>query len=256
MELNDELVLGQPRDAASVVLLSDDAGRLEVFLLRRGESSTVVGNAHVFPGGKVDDRDAEPSAWPDAPPELAASLGEPELESSRARALVVAACRETREETTVVLAPSALVPLSRWITPKRPALMKKRFDTRFFVARSPAGANARHDGQEATHSVWLEPRRALFAYRDGDIVLAPPQIMTLAMLARMPTVETVLANLRAVTPPLVEPVAFLLDGERAVAYPGDPEHPDPRRALSGPTRLVLRDGRFVPPDGFDAFFRD
>lgn len=231
-----------PRDSASVVLLRDAGDGPEVFLLRRSGDSTVLGNVHVFAGGKVDPEDHD--GWPDAPEGLGEWLGEPELDPRRARALVVAACRETREETGVVLTPAELVPLSRWITPERPALMKRRFDTRFFLARLPAGATASHDGQEADQSVWLTPKRALAAYYDDAIHLAPPQIMTLMTLASEPSVEAMLGRYRGKKPPLVEPMPFEVNGRRAVAYPGDPLHPVRERAMPGPTRLTLVNGRF------------
>jgi 8-oxo-dGTP pyrophosphatase MutT (NUDIX family) len=57
-QLHNQVVEGEPRDAASVVLLRDGPrDRLEVFLLRRGGSTTVMNDAYVFPGGKVDLRD-------------------------------------------------------------------------------------------------------------------------------------------------------------------------------------------------------
>jgi 8-oxo-dGTP pyrophosphatase MutT (NUDIX family) len=45
------------RDAATVMLLRDTAGGLEVFMLRRNLNSDFVGGAYVFPGGGVDDHD-------------------------------------------------------------------------------------------------------------------------------------------------------------------------------------------------------
>jgi hypothetical protein len=67
-----------------------------------------------------------------------------------------------------------------------------RFDTRFFVAQAPADQTALHDNEETTDSVWLAPRAALEQYRDGRIDLAPPQIMSLAHLARHASVASVL----------------------------------------------------------------
>ena len=99
-----------PRDAATVMLLREAAGRpagLEVYMLRRKPSMAFAPGAFVFPGGAVDARDADEevacsgpgiATWGrvfDAPPELA-------------RALVCAAVRETFEESGVLLAgPSA-----------------------------------------------------------------------------------------------------------------------------------------------------
>ena len=45
------------RDAATVMLLRDGPGGLEVFMLRRNLNSDFVGGAYVFPGGAVDPAD-------------------------------------------------------------------------------------------------------------------------------------------------------------------------------------------------------
>ena len=46
-----------PRDAATVMLVRDHEGHLEVFMLRRHLNSAFLGGAYVFPGGAVDDHD-------------------------------------------------------------------------------------------------------------------------------------------------------------------------------------------------------
>ncbi|MBW3649624.1 MAG: NUDIX domain-containing protein [Actinobacteria bacterium] len=46
-----------PRDAATVMLVRDGSGGIEVFLLRRNLRSDFVGGAYVFPGGAVDEVD-------------------------------------------------------------------------------------------------------------------------------------------------------------------------------------------------------
>jgi 8-oxo-dGTP pyrophosphatase MutT (NUDIX family) len=46
-----------PRDAATVMLVRDGDGGMEVFMLRRNLNSDFVGGAYVFPGGAVDEAD-------------------------------------------------------------------------------------------------------------------------------------------------------------------------------------------------------
>ena len=178
-ELNQETVNTPPVDAATVVLLRDGDQGLETLLLCRDNSRTVMNKAWVFPGGKLDQIDFAPEV---AETPLATNavemLNEPELDQGKACALYRAACRETREETSVELLPDDLIPWSRWITPNEPSMMKKRFDARFFVSAIPAGQTAVHDGSEATDSKWLTPREALTAYLQHEMTLAPPQIMT------------------------------------------------------------------------------
>jgi hypothetical protein len=148
----------------------------------------------------------------------------------------------------------AILPWSRWITPVRPSVMNKRFDTRFFVATVPGGQVARHDDFETTESLWLSPREALLQYWAGQIELAPPQIMSLAHLARHPAVDSVLAAARARRPPVIQPESFDDEGERMICYPGDARHTVREQALPGPTRLCYRNKRFEPLSGFEGLF--
>jgi 8-oxo-dGTP pyrophosphatase MutT (NUDIX family) len=271
-------------------MLRDAPAGLEVFLIKRHGLSDVLGGAYVFPGGKVDSGDAQidMAAHLDCMPhEIHAALCEPELDPLAAAGLFVAALREAFEETGVLFAQdadsalaaqatalsregrafdevmeamglrlraSALVPWSRWITPRVPSMQNKRFDTRFFLAAVPPGQQASHDNHEATESVWLTPRAALQQYWDGAISLAPPQIMSLSHLSRYPDVAAALAQGRARPPALVEPQSFDEDGTRVLCYPGDECHPVTVQALPGPTRLRYRNKRFEPDGGFEALF--
>ena len=60
LEINDEVVLTPPVPAATVMLLRDADEGLQVLLMRRHAASGVLGGVHVFPGGKLEDADADP----------------------------------------------------------------------------------------------------------------------------------------------------------------------------------------------------
>jgi 8-oxo-dGTP pyrophosphatase MutT (NUDIX family) len=287
MELNSEVPTAPPRDASTVVMLRDAPQGLEVFLVKRHGLSDVLGGAYVFPGGKLDDSDCllDPQAHLDQDPtHLHATLGESQTDVRTATGLYVAALREAFEESRVLfthdiqtaraallegkakpfnqmladlqvrLHTRTVLPWSRWITPRMPSITNKRFDTRFFVAAVPAEQEATHDDHEATESAWLPPRTALEQYWNGQIQLAPPQIMSLAHLARHTTVHSVMQAARAQLPPLVLPESFDEGGTRVLCYPGDPAHSVSRQALPGVTRLMFRNKRFEPVGGFDALF--
>ena len=161
---------------------------------------------------------------------------------------------EVLERFDLTMQASALVPWTRWITPRQPTVMNKRFDVRFFLARAPAGQNAVHDNHEAVESVWLSPRAALERYNARQMMLAAPQLMSLVELAGHATVDAAMDAKAVNWPRLVEPHPFEHEGMRAVAYPGDPLHANPRRVMPGPTRLIFRDGRFEPVGGYEELF--
>lgn len=275
------------------MLLRDAPAGMQVLLLRRHAKASNMAGIYVFPGGKLDAADAEldAAALLDQPlSALHAGLHEHTTPAATAGALYVAALREALEECGLLLAASSmpagvvdapraramlragepfaqvltalqlrlqtrqLAPWSRWITPLAPSMQTRRFDTRFFVAQAPDGQTAAHDDEETTDSLWLAPRAALEQYRDGVIDLAPPQIMSLAQLARHSTASAAMAAARRQPPPTILPEAFDDAGRRVICYPGDARHSVPERALPGPTRMHYSARRFLPEGGFDALF--
>ncbi len=285
MELNSDVPLAPPRDAATVILLRDGALGLEVFLVKRHGLSDVLGGAYVFPGGKLDPADLLLGAFADqSTAEMHGALGEPHTPPATASGLYVAALREAFEESGILFASNSLaaqsawrqapqspfnawvaahaltlqtrqlLPWTRWITPRMPSVTSKRFDTRFFVAEVPADQVARHDDFETTASAWLQPKLALAQYWDRQIELAPPQIMSLAHLSRHTSVHSVLQEARQRLPPVIFPESYDESGERLICYPGDPRHSNTARAMPGPTRVYFRNRRFEPAEGFEALF--
>jgi hypothetical protein len=71
---------------------------------------------------------------------------------------------------------SELYPWSHWITP---AKMKKRFDTRFFIASMPPDQACRPDNRETTRGVWISPQKGLVGNLSAEIPLSPPAVVTL-----------------------------------------------------------------------------
>jgi 8-oxo-dGTP pyrophosphatase MutT (NUDIX family) len=233
------------RDAATVVLLRDGAAGLETWLLTRVSQMTFAAGMSVFPGGRVEDADAQlPFAGP-----ASGLAGRFDCPETLARALLGAAVRETFEETGVLLTvpsvdlahrraaieagevpfgrllrehgllvdPDALRPWGRWVTP---AGETRRYDTRFFVAALPSGARAADVTSESSAASWVGVVEALAQARRGDRMLLPPTAVTLASLAPFSSVAAVLAasaqrDLAAVRPRFRR----LDDGSLAVALP-------------------------------------
>lgn len=151
--------------SASVVVLRERRGQLETYLLHRHARMPFAASMVVFPGGGVDPTDS-PSEDP----------------------IRACACRETREETGVELAPADLWPWAHWITPE---WEPRRFDTQFFVAELPAGQYARDVSGETDRAAWTAPRAALAAERSGQISLMPPTLSILLELAAAETLPAV-----------------------------------------------------------------
>lgn len=156
----------RPAPSATVVLLREASQGPELLLLQRAPRKGRPG-PWVFPGGKVEAADG-----PTAPPPRAAAGAPP--------AAVRAAVRETREETGLALAPRALAPIARWITPP---VAPRRFDTWFFLAVTAGREPVRVDGGEIVDHRWVAPGDALEAHHGGTLRLAPPQFVTVSWLA-------------------------------------------------------------------------
>jgi hypothetical protein len=74
---------------------------------------------------------------------------------------------------------SALSPWSHWITPVR---MKRRYDTRFWLACMPADQHCQPDQLETTHGLWISPAKGLADNFCGQLPLSPPTLVTLQQL--------------------------------------------------------------------------
>lgn len=204
-----------PRPAATLVLLRDGPGGLEVLLLQRTRTAAFAPGAWVFAGGLVDPLDAAPAVLGRVegvtPASAAHRLGLPDADPP-AIAYHVAAIREAFEETGILLGcPSNaasrmrdalrdgfvtfadvlvqtgspvpagdLVYFAHWITPER---SPRRYDTRFFAAPAPADAAPVVDGIEIIEARWISPTHALREHGAGALPMILPTIRTLERLA-------------------------------------------------------------------------
>jgi hypothetical protein len=145
----------------------------------------------------------------------------------------------------VRLATHALVPWARWITPEAES---RRFDARFFLLALPEHQRGAHDDHETTMSFWARPSAVLDRFLRGEIFLAPPTCRSLELLADCKDIESAfgLAGEQSLLPVCPR---FVPD-EKApyLALPGDPSHEIAEKRVSGKTRFVLRDSRFVSED--------
>ncbi|HEY3728532.1 MAG TPA: NUDIX hydrolase [Solirubrobacteraceae bacterium] len=185
-----------PRPAATVILLRGGDRTLEVLLAQRNPQARFMGGAWVFPGGAVNREDGG---------------GEPGLRA--------AATRELREEAGIALGdPERLVTFSRWITP---AEVKIRFDTWFFLAAAPAGAEPQVDGQEMVDFGWFTPDAALAAAADGEILLVFPTMKHLEQLSGFACATAVIEHARSRTVRPVQPRVVITGETARIVLPGE-----------------------------------
>ncbi len=153
----------RPRDAATLILVRHDAGVPRILMGRRASGHAFMPDKWVFPGGRLDRGDWHMPVAGELQPEVASAVGamprrQPASPARLARALALAAVRETFEETGLVVGVPAPTParapagwqrfaalgflpdlsglryIARAVTPPG---RTRRFDARFFVA----GAN-------------------------------------------------------------------------------------------------------------------
>jgi 8-oxo-dGTP pyrophosphatase MutT (NUDIX family) len=149
----------RPKDSASLIILDRSGARPKVLLGRRHEDHIFMPGKFVFPGGRVEAADALMSSASELHADAAAKLSQGTT-ARKARALALAAVRETFEETGLMLGVKAMSQpvaagglwsafadagvypdlaalhfVARAVTP--PGL-SRRFDTRFFAVDAQA----------------------------------------------------------------------------------------------------------------------
>ena len=222
------------RAAATLVVVRDGEGGIEVLLSRRTQSNDQFSGAWVFPGGIVDagDRAAHEHCIGLDDASASAQLGLP----SGGLDYFVAAVRECFEESGLLWAVDGAGDLVRldhaggetlgaWRSPLHrgertlsafcsesglrlavdrlvylshwltPHGRPKRFDTRFFVAALPPTQTAAFDGTEMVEQLWLRPAEALA--RSAEMKLMTPTQKTLELVSRYANVNELLAWARA-----------------------------------------------------------
>jgi 8-oxo-dGTP pyrophosphatase MutT (NUDIX family) len=200
----------EPAAAATLILFRERAGLApELLMVERSGAMAFAAGALVFPGGRVDPGDH-------------ALAGPAAAEDGAAR---IAAIRETIEEVGIAVgitpAPSpgeigairaglaagtpfatllaraglsidltALCPMARWL----PRAAGRIYDTRFYLARAPAGAIAAADGGESVRAIWTSAAAALAGADAGRHRIIYPTRRNLERLALAGTFEAACAD--------------------------------------------------------------
>jgi 8-oxo-dGTP pyrophosphatase MutT (NUDIX family) len=207
-----------PRHAATAIVVREHAGEVQVLMTRRHASLAFMGGMWVFPGGALAPSDrSEPARKlvvnADTCAHRLLDVHGRALPQDVCLALAIAACRETFEETGVLLArqtnghPCTEGQLARlqaerqqiaadpelfvaaltreglrlhidelvyWSHWITPVGPPRRFDTRFFIARAPEAHEFMADATETSECVWMSPERLLAAAAQGEMKIAQP----------------------------------------------------------------------------------
>ncbi len=151
----------RPRDAASLLLVRERRGRHEVLMGLRPKRDRFMPDVWVFPGGRVDRADHRAEVAGDLP-EAELRRIQPQGSRTVARALAIAAVRETWEETGLrigrvrddVLLPDleGLEYLARAITPAGQPI---RYHARFFMIDARRALGRLRSNGELLELRWL-----------------------------------------------------------------------------------------------------
>jgi 8-oxo-dGTP pyrophosphatase MutT (NUDIX family) len=221
---NDNSQPVAPRPAATVRGLREAADGGEVLAIRRHEKLALVGGLWVFPGGAVSAADASAAVLariPEASRTDCARLRTLQGDAIPEReylSLMIAACRETFEETGVLLAsdsagrhcdndrsarlqeerravasqPEVFPELLRtedlflrvdrlvyWAHWITPSVVPRRFDTRFFLAPVPSDQRVVIDSTETVDHAWMSPAALVAAATAGNMPVSHPTLYNL-----------------------------------------------------------------------------
>ena len=247
------------RPAATVLLLRDSPGGIEVLMTRRSSTASFAPGAYVFPGGGIDAADAQCHA------QSTRRAGQSDLRLTQA----IAAIRESFEELGVLLARHAdgrhastadvegldrqrpfaaqmrergltldgadVFVLAHWVTDRD---LPRRFDVPFLVARMPDGQTPVADESEQFEPVWVYPADALARHQSGGFFMIFPTIRTLEKLQHYASVDAVLSACASEEPLWTScPRAGLLAGREARYM--EQEAPYGELALTCPDGQIL-----------------
>lgn len=242
--------------AATVVIMRDRTdGPPELLMLERARAMAFAGGALVFPGGRIDPADhvlagVQPGEADDLAPRIAAvreTLEEAgvavglsatpmpdDMVAIRVALANGATLGEVLAEHGLTLALDTLVPFARWCPQHS---LARIFDTRFYLARAPADAQAVVDATENVRLFWASAEQVLADADAGRVTIIYPTRRNLERLARFASYDEAVADARA------HPIRTITpwqeerdDGTRHLCIPDDLGYPITSEPLTGAMR--------------------
>jgi 8-oxo-dGTP pyrophosphatase MutT (NUDIX family) len=241
-------------------------------MLERHARSEFLPDMYVFPGGRVEEADFALADRVRGLTERGAAALLTTVDPDHAMGFVVAAIRETWEESGILLASrrgeTALIDADHaaklgnhrlevqdgarsfreliesedlQLAADRlavhghwitPERVPRRFDTLFFATLAPPGQRAAHDGVESTQHVWTTPEDALRLGRARERQIIFPTACTLETLVGFSSAEQALQAARERPVVPVLPVMEEQDGEMRLAIPEEAGYPTSYEVLN------------------------
>jgi 8-oxo-dGTP pyrophosphatase MutT (NUDIX family) len=227
--------------AATLILVREPPEAApEVLVVERAGTMAFAAGALVFPGGRIDAADTKLAADIGVDASAVAAIREtieetavpaglsplPDADTARALQEELAANRpftEVLRERGLRLDVAALTPFARWV-PKFHAV--RRFDTLFFIARSPPGEwEPRVIEGECAGAEWLSATEVLRRDRSGEARLIFPTRRTLERLAQHRSFDEIRADALAHQLTPVTPWVEEREGERFITIPDNLGYP-------------------------------
>ena len=255
--------------SATIVLLRETDPSIDVLMVQRASTMGFAAQALVFPGGKVDTHDTR-APWRDGVEKIHFALQgfEPQEHDVRVAAIrelfeecgILLAYRDGQLVDTAQLNISAtdlltlraqinddaslfapflkdqrltpafdqLTLFARWQTPP---LIKRRFDTWFFLAAMPQGQTAIADGVESCAAFWAPPAVFLDRANKGEAKVIFPTARNLELLARHQSFEAARRDAHNRTIETIIPVMVEDNGEKFLTIPEHLGYPVTREHL-------------------------
>lgn len=228
--------------AATVVLMRDGWPAPELLMVERAPAMRFAAGALVFPGGRVDPGDhalagALGAARPDEAAHRIAAIREAIEEVGVAPGVDVATDRiapmraalhagaplgHALEQVGAALRLDALEPFARWC----PDHSLRVFDTRFYLARMPAGApEPVVDASENVRLFWASARAVLASADAGEARVIYPTRRNLERLAMFGTFDEAIAHARSHPQPTITPWIETRGDGRHLCIPADIGYP-------------------------------
>lgn len=241
--------------ATLVVFREGNAGSPQLLMVERAKAMAFAGGALVFPGGRIDPGDHSLAALLDRPDDDTAAriaairetieeAGLPvglspmpsplAFETLRAALHAGTTFGEALAEARASLDLDTLEYFARW----RPAHAHARiFDTRFYLARLPAGApDARVDATENVRLFWATAADVLAEADAGRATIIFPTRRNLERLAQFADLDAAIADARAHPVRTVTPWTEMRDGIEHLCIPDDLGYPVTSQPMSDAVR--------------------